>query len=154
MRLFKKILLALFIVFILIQFIRPARNISGQVSPADITKTVSVPDSVADVFKSSCNDCHSDNTRYPWYVNIQPIGWMMARHVNKGKENLNLNEFAAYSKRKQANKLKAIATSIRDGSMPLASYTILHNDAKLKQHQKDLIINWATHAKDSVEIKK
>jgi len=153
MRLFKNILLALFIVFILIQFIRPAPNTSGQVSPADISKAVIVPDSVADIFKSSCYDCHSNNTRYPWYVNMQPVGWMMARHVNTGKGNLNLNEFAAYSQRKQANKLKAIAASIRDGSMPLASYTILHKDAKLNQHQKDLIINWAIHAKDSVEIK-
>ncbi|MBA4167052.1 MAG: heme-binding domain-containing protein [Chitinophagaceae bacterium] len=154
MRLFKKILLALFVVFIGIQFIRPARNISGRVSPTDITKTVNVPDSVANIFKSSCYDCHSNNTRYPWYVNIQPLGWIMDRHVNTGKENLNLNEFTTYSKRKQANKLKAIANSIRDGSMPLASYTILHHDAKLRQYQKDLVIQWAMNAKDTIEMEK
>ena len=89
-----------------------------------------------DVFKNSCYDCHSNNTRYPWYVNIQPMGWVMARHIKKGKENLNFSEFGTYSKRKQANKLRAIATSIKDGSMPLSSYTIMHTDAKLCEEEE------------------
>ena len=136
MSLYKKILLALLIAFIAIQFIQPAHNTSGQVLPTDITKTVNVPDKVLDIFKNSCYDCHSNNTRYPWYVNIQPMGWMMARHIKNGKENLNFSEFGTYSKRKQANKLRAIAKSIKDGSMPLSSYTIMHTDAKLSKKIK------------------
>jgi len=93
MGLFKKILLVILIVFIAIQFIIPARNTSGQVLPTDITKTVNIPDKVLDVFKNSCYDCHSNNTRYPWYVNIQPMGWVMASHIKNGKENLNFSEF-------------------------------------------------------------
>lgn len=140
-------------IFIVIQFIRPSRNTSDLVLPTDITKAINIPGKVLYVFKSACYDCHSNNTRYPWYVNIQPIGWIMAKHVKTGKENLNFSEFANYSKRKQANKVRSIANSIKEGSMPLSSYTILHKDAKLSKMNKDLIANWVTQAKDSIENK-
>ena len=148
MKLYKKILLALLIVFIAIQFIQPAHNISGQVLPTDITKTVNVPDKVLAIFKNSCYDCHSNNTRYPWYVYIQPMGWMMARHIKNGKDNLDFSDFGSYSQRKQANKLRAIETSIKEGSMPLSSYNIMHTDARLSAEDKKLITDWASNAKD------
>ena len=153
MGIFKKILLLLLIVFIAIQFIRPARNTSGQVLPTDITKTVKVPDKVLDVLKNSCYDCHSNNTRYPWYVNIQPFGWVLAGHIKNGKENLNLSEFGTYSERKQANKLKSVKLRIKDGSMPLSSYTIMHVDARLSIEDKNLIMDWATKTRDSINAK-
>ena len=150
MKILKKILLGLFIVFIVIQFIRPAHNISGQVLPTDITKTINVPDKILDVFKNSCYDCHTNDTRYPWYVNIQPMGWIMADHIKTGKANLNFSEFGSYSKRKQANKLRSLAETINDGSMPISSYTIMHTDAKLSEENKKLITDWALQAKDSL----
>lgn len=153
MRLYKKIFLALGIVFIAIQFIQPARNKNGQVLPADITKTVKVPDNVLNTFKKACYDCHSDNTRYPWYMNMQPMGWVMAYHVKNGKRNLNFSEFGNYSERKQTNKLRAIATSINEGSMPISSYTLIHTDAKCSKENKKLIINWVTKTKDSLLAK-
>ncbi len=153
MRLYKKIFLALLIVFIAIQFIQPARNINGQVLPTDITKTVNVPDNVLITFQKACYDCHSDNTRYPWYMNLQPMGWIMAYHIKNGKGNLNFSEFGTYSKRKQANKLRAITTSIKEGSMPISSYTLMHADAKLSKENKELIIDWVTRTKDSLSAK-
>ena len=84
------------------------------------------------------------------YVNIQPLGWLMANHVKNGKENLNFSEFGTYSKRKQFNKLRAIATSIKDGSMPLESYMMMHNDARLSKENKEIIINWISKIKDSL----
>jgi len=78
------------------------------------------------------------------------MGWMMARHIKNGKYNLNFSEFGSYSKRKQANKLRAIETSIKEGSMPLSSYTIMHTDAKLSAEDKKLITDWVSAAKDSL----
>ena len=153
MKLYNKILLGILIAFTVIQFIQPGRNASGQVLPADITKTVNVPDSVLNIFKTSCYDCHSDNTRYPWYVRIQPMGWMMARHIRNGKENLNFSAFGTYSKRKQGNKLRAIETSMKESSMPLSSYTMMHTNARLSPETKKLIIEWASIAKDSLSKK-
>lgn len=153
MRLYKKILLTIVIVFIAIQFIKPAFNTSGQILSTDITKTVNIPNKVLDILKNSCYDCHSNNTRYPWYVNIQPLGWIMARHIKKGKQNLNFSQFGTYSKRKQADKLKSIAESLKDNTMPLSSYAIMHTDAKLSTTDKNLITDWASNAKDSLQKK-
>ncbi|MDQ6608817.1 MAG: heme-binding domain-containing protein [Bacteroidota bacterium] len=150
MRIFKKILLGLLLVFVVVQFIRPARNVSGQVLPTDIEKTVNVPDKVLAVCKNACYDCHSNTTRYPWYVSLQPMAWIMAGHIKNGKQNLNFSDFGSYSNRKQANKLRAIANSIKDGSMPLSSYTMMHSDAKLSKEDKALISDWAIKTRDSL----
>ena len=153
MKLFKKILWGLLIVFIIIQFIRPAHNTSAQILQTDITNTIVVPDNVLSVFKNSCYDCHSNDTRYPWYVNIQPIAWMMANDIKEGKQNLNFSEFGTYSIRKQANKLRAIAKSINDGSMPISAYTIMHTDAKLSEENKKMITEWVSKTRDSMNTK-
>ena len=146
-------MIAILVVFVIIQFVQPQHNKSDKVLPTDITNTINVPDKVLDVFKNSCYDCHSNNTRYPWYVYVQPMGWILANHIKDGKANLNFSEFGSYSKRKQANKLKSIAESIKDGSMPISSYTIMHTDAKLSEENKKLITDWTSKTKDSMEVK-
>ncbi len=152
MSILKKILLVLLLVFIAMQFIRPARNI-GQVGQADIANRLMVPGSVEGILKTSCYDCHSNNTRYPWYANIQPMGWVLANHIKDGKDDLNFNEFGTYTKRRQFSKLKAIGSSVKEGTMPLPSYTLLHQDAILSKEEKTLVTDWATKTRDSLEAK-
>lgn len=150
----KKIGLTVLIVLIGIQFIQPARNENGQALPTDISKTVFIPDNVKSLLQTTCNDCHSNNTNYPWYANIQPMGWLLANHIKGGKAELNFNEFGTYSQRRQQSKLKSIASQVKDDEMPLASYAFLHKNAKLTKEQKALIIDWALNAKDSLEQNK
>ncbi|MFA5820031.1 MAG: heme-binding domain-containing protein [Bacteroidales bacterium] len=149
----KKIILAIAIVFIAIQFIQPAHNKSGQVLATDISKTVSISDSVQALLKNTCYDCHSNNTNYPWYLNIQPMDWLMAKHIIKGKEALNFSEFGSYSPRRQLSKLNGIANSIKDDIMPLSSYKLMHKNAQLSTNEKALFINWAQQSKDSLSAK-
>jgi hypothetical protein len=118
---------------------------------ADITKQYAVPGNVLSVLKAACFDCHGNNTNYPWYSNTQPGGWWMASHVRKGKEELNFSEFGNYSTRRQKSKLKAIANSVRDGEMPLSSYTLLHPKAKLSEKDRSILIEWAEKAQDNLE---
>ena len=146
----KKILLVLMLVFIAMQFIRPAPNSSNTVQQADMVTHFNVPANVAGVLKTSCYDCHSNNTSYPWYSNIQPVGWLLAKHVKDGKEELNFDEFTTYSKRRQFSKLKSIQNSIKDGSMPLTSYTLIHKDAKLSDENKALLLRWTSKTIDSL----
>ncbi|RYY68281.1 MAG: hypothetical protein EOO13_12760 [Chitinophagaceae bacterium] len=146
----KKILFAILIVFIGIQFIRPARNSSSAVETADMVTRFNAPANIAAPLKTSCYDCHSNNTRYPWYANVQPVGWLLANHVKDGKKELNFNEFTTYSKRRQLSKLKSVQNSIKDGSMPLSTYTMLHNDAKLSEESKASILEWTTKVIDSL----
>ena len=71
----KKILIAIAAVLVVIQFIRPEKNISDLNGPNEIGKHYTVPDNVQAILKQSCYDCHSNNTRYPWYANVEPVGW-------------------------------------------------------------------------------
>ena len=149
----KKILLTLMVLFVAIQFIQPARNKNGQVLPTDISKSYSLPQNVWAVLKTACYDCHSNNTNYPWYVNIQPVGWIMARHIKQGKEELNFSEFGSYSPRRQASKLKSVENSIKDDDMPLSSYTLIHKNARLSQAEKALVVDWARKTRESLASK-
>jgi hypothetical protein len=152
MRRTKKTLLAILTVVILIQFIRPARNSnrSDVVNHTDFITRFDVPSNIAAILKTSCYDCHSNDTRYPWYADIEPFGWLLAKHIRDGKKDLNFSEFTLYSKRRQLSKLKSIRNSIKDGSMPLSSYTLLHTDAKLSDDQKSLLQIWTTKTIDSL----
>ncbi|TCK83659.1 heme-binding domain-containing protein [Albibacterium bauzanense] len=150
----QKGLLFLLGVLVLIQFIQPARNTSGQAYPADISRIYPMQEKVQGILKISCYDCHSNNTDYPWYANIQPGGWWLASHIKNGKEELNFNEFGNYSSRRRQSKLKAIAGSIKDGTMPLASYTLIHNGAKLNSADKQLLLNWVQRMTDSLSHNK
>ena len=149
----KKILVSILIVLVVIQFIQPAHNKSDLLLPTDISKIYNVPDSVQRVLKSACFDCHSNNTNYPWYANIQPVAWFMARHVENGKADLNFSEFGTYTIRKQKSKLQSIANTIHDDEMPLSSYRLMHKKANLTQNEKALLISWATKTKDSLSTK-
>ncbi len=144
MKIFKRILLFLLIVFIAIQFFRPAKNRSEGIGPNDITTKYPVPDSVQQILKVACYDCHSNNTRYPWYAEIQPVAWWLANHIKDGKRGLNFSEYASYPIRKQYNRLDDISKLVKNGQMPLSSYTFIHKDAVLNEDQKALIDRWTS----------
>lgn len=150
----KKIVLLVFAAFIFIQFVQPARNKNGQVMPADITKTFTVPPNVKAILEVACYDCHSNNTRYPWYSYIQPAGWWLAGHIRNGKQELNFSEFGAYSNRRQLSKLRSIGRSIKEETMPLASYALLHSKARLTAEEKRLLTSWVGKMEDSLMVNK
>jgi uncharacterized membrane protein len=150
MKIFKIILLILLIVFVGIQFIPTKRNQSDSVPKNDFMLVNKVPKNINNLIQTSCYDCHSNNTVYPWYSNIQPGSWFMENHIVEGKKELNFNEFGNYSIRKQKSKLKAIAGQIKSDDMPLTSYTLLHRNAILTKENKALLIHWLTKTKDSL----
>ena len=139
----KKIFLVILALLVIIQFIRPAKNVSTSISANDISKHFTVPEDVNQILKKACNDCHSNNTIYPWYTNIQPVGWWMANHVKGGKSHLDFSEFAGYTPKKQHHKLEEVIEMVKENEMPLNSYTWVHKDAVLTTSEKTLIVNWA-----------
>jgi hypothetical protein len=150
MRPIKKIILTFCIVFIAIQFIQPAHNKSGELLPVDFTKVYPIPNNVQTILQNACYDCHSNNTNYPWYSNIQPMAWMMKRHIDNGKEKLNFSEFGSYSSRRQISKLKGIANQIKDDEMPISSYKAMHKKANLTKEEKSLVMDWMNKTADSL----
>ena len=149
----KRILIFLLVSLVVIQFIRPAKNTSYRKSVADITTRYLIPDSVDKIFKVACYDCHSNNTRYPWYAKIQPVYFWLDSHVDDGKQSLNFSEFTSYRIYRQYGKFKQIGEEVKDGEMPLSSYTFIHTDAKLSEGQKQLIYAWTNAMRDSIKLK-
>jgi hypothetical protein len=138
----KKIIISLVAIFIIIQFFKPQKNISAQAQPSAIEQHYGVPENVRSILKPACYDCHSNNTEYPWYNNIQPVAWWLASHIKDGKKHLNFDEFDLYSPDKKKKKLSHIKETIEKGDMPLSSYTLIHTDARLSEEQKNIILNW------------
>ena len=147
----KKILLALGIILIVIQFIKPEKNISTGVQSNTISTKYNVPNTVNQVLTVACKDCHSNNTVYPWYSNIQPVAWWLNDHVKEGKRKFNLDEFTTYSLKRQDHKLEELIESQEDHWMPLKSYTWLHRDAALTAAQRTVLVNWANITRKQIQ---
>jgi hypothetical protein len=145
----KKILIALLAILVIIQFIRPAKNNAGD-TPYAIATKYEVPEDVASLMKVACNDCHTNNTRYPWYANIQPTAWWLASHVKEGKEHLNFSEFTNRRIAWQYHKFEETIEMVKEKEMPLPSYTWmgLHAEAKLSDEQRASITLWAQKQMD------
>ncbi|UGS19850.1 heme-binding domain-containing protein [Flavobacterium cyclinae] len=144
MKISKIILLILLIVFVGIQFIPTKRNLSEIVPNTDFMIVNNVPNSIKNTLQTSCYDCHSNNTYYPWYNKVQPVAWILESHIEEGKAELNFSDWNTYSNRRKKSKLKSIVSQIEDDKMPLISYTLIHKDAVLTQKQKTEIIDWIT----------
>jgi len=128
---------------IVIQFIRPDKNLSDEPAPAAITNHYKVPSAVQSILKTACYDCHSNNTVYPWYFKTQPFAWFMAGHIRKGKKHLNFDEFYNYPLKRQDHKLHELIEMLQKDKMPLKSYRLIHTDARLTEGQKQKVIDWA-----------
>jgi hypothetical protein len=150
----KKVLVGLLVIFIAIQLIRPERNNGQADTSQDIAHYAQVPDNVMHVLKTSCYDCHSNHTDYPWYTNINPVGLWMNHHVEEGKGELNFSEFATYNKKRIDHKLEEIAEEVEEGHMPLPSYLLIHTDAKLSKEQMKLIVDWAKSERQRLALVK
>jgi len=128
-------------VLILIQFIQPKKNVSKDYT-YDITTELQVPKEVQEIIKTSCADCHSNYTVYPWYNNIAPVSWFLAYHVNDGKEHLNFSEWTIYNTRQKNHIIKEMKEEIKEREMPLTSYTLIHKNTALTKPQSKLFLNW------------
>jgi hypothetical protein len=146
----RKILFALLIIFLAIQFIRPARNNGMAESATDITHFVHTPDTVLHILKTSCYDCHSNCTEYPWYVNINPVGLWLRSHINDGKRAINFSDLSVFTKKKLDHRFGDIADEVEKGDMPLSTYTFIHRYASLDSGQIKLIKDWTITARKQI----
>lgn len=135
------------IVFVGIQFVPTKRNQTDDIPDTDFMVVNNVPLKINKIFQTSCYDCHSNNTSYPWYNKVQPVAWLLKNHIEEGKSELNFSEWDNYSDRRKRSKLKSIISQIEDDKMPLSSYTLIHRNAILSSEQKKEIINCITKIK-------
>jgi Haem-binding domain len=148
----KKIFLGFGIFLILIQFLRPEKNLSD-VQIHNISTKYELTNEIDHIFKVACNDCHSNKTEYPWYYNIQPVAFMMANHVTDGKRHLNFSTFTEKPIAFQNHSFEDIIETVEKKEMPDGSYTLfgLHKEANLTDAQRSLIVDWANTQMDSLK---
>ena len=128
--------------FIILQFFQPEKNLGERDVPEDLFNTVSVDKDVRDILETSCYDCHSNFTNYPWYSNISPVSIFLNKHIVNGKKELNFSEWGNYSDRDKISRLVDIYEAIESGEMPLQSYLIIHKDAELNDEDVDKVLTW------------
>lgn len=141
-KLFKRLLIILGLVLIVMQFFGPAKT-----NPAvDATKTIqaatAVPPAVTAIMTRACYDCHSHQTQWPWYSHVAPVSWFVIGHVNDGRRHLNFSEWATYEPKRLKRKLEEIKEEVEDGAMPLKSYLPLHPSAKLSVEDIQTLSAW------------
>ncbi len=149
----KKILLVLLAGLIVIQFIHPKKNKAEGPQPNFIGNSFAIPDDVKTILAKACNDCHSNNSKYPWYANLQPVHWWLNGHIKDGKKNLNLDEYIHKSLRTQFHKMEEVIEMVKEGKMPIKEYKWTHGDARLTDEEKSKIIGWANAVMDTMKAK-
>jgi len=143
MKILKKILFLILIVFVIAQFFGPDKN-NGDLASLDTFVSETKPsDEVMVVLKQGCFDCHSNYTRYPWYNKITPVNYWLDGHVKNGKEELNFSKWNEYSIKRKDHKMEEVIEMVEKKEMPLPSYTWTHKDAILTETQINAIIDWA-----------
>jgi len=141
---FKKILVAIIVIVVGIQFIPVDRD-----NPP-VSQDINPPENISTILRNSCYDCHSNETRWPWYSYVAPVSFLVVNDVKEGRRHLNFSEWDRYDDEKQGKILKEILEEVEKGDMPLPKYLITHPDAEMNSEKIKVLKDWIT-SKDETE---
>jgi len=148
----KTIWIILVAIVVIMQLIPSGRPEVIKENPKGLFANNNVPDSVVYLLRTTCYDCHSNETIYPWYSYVAPVSWLVARDTRLGREELNFSNWESNDKMKKAKLLDDIVEEVSDGGMPMAIYPLMHPEAKLKKSDRQMIVDWAdSHAESLFE---
>ena len=131
------------VVFALLQFTNPARTNPPAPPGGDIAATNPPPPEITALLHAACYDCHSYETKWPWYSHVAPVSWLVASDVNDGRERLNFSDWPRALPERAAKRLDRISEEIGYKDMPPAKYTVMHSAARLTENQRQQLIHWA-----------
>lgn len=134
--------LILVIGFVAIQFFRPNFTNPPVNAAETLQASTQVPDNVQAILNRSCSDCHTNETKYPWYSKIQPSATLLANHITEGRQHLNLSVFNTYDTARKRRKFDQICEQVESGEMPMWSYTLIHRDGILSDEDKKTLCDW------------
>jgi cytochrome c551/c552 len=150
LRVLKWFVIAVAVIFVGIQFIRPARTNPVIDQPQTMEAHVQMSPEVSAILARSCNDCHSNKTVWPWYTNVAPVSWWLSNHVNEGRHELNMSEWGRLPRDRQERKLRQMCDEVTDGMMPLSSYLPMHPAARLSEQDKKTLCDWTDAERDRI----
>ncbi|MCA0427310.1 MAG: heme-binding domain-containing protein [Bacteroidetes bacterium] len=137
---------SLALILLVISFFDDTDNRGEWYGPNDFTHRITADAPVKAILEKACFDCHSNKTNYRWYNDIPPVSLLLNNHVNEGKKELNFSEFATYTAKRAKHKLEEIGEQIENGEMPMKPYLLTHEEAKLSDEEKALLITWSKNA--------
>ncbi len=137
----KKILIVVAVIVIGIQFIPVDRT-----NPP-VTQEIDAPQNVMTILKTSCYDCHSNQSSWPWYSYVAPVSFLVASDVHNGRKRVNFSEWDKYDEKKREKKMDAMLEDVEEGKMPLPKYLITHPDAELNSEKINIIRDWVNSNK-------
>lgn len=132
------------------QVVRPSRTNPPVDPQKEITAHMQVDPAVMATLSRACNDCHSNRTEWPWYSNVAPVSWLVAHDVNDGREELNFSEWGASKEKEPGKLLGKICSEVTDGEMPMATYTLIHPQAKLTREEVQNVCRWTNSIASNV----
>ena len=125
------------VIFILLQVVPVART-----NPP-VTGTIEAPEEVVAILHRSCFDCHSNETKWPWYSYVAPMSWLVVSDVNDGRKHMNFSVWDTYSEKRKNHKIKECGEEVEEGEMPLWFYLPLHPEANLSPEDIETIVSWS-----------
>jgi len=131
-----------------LQLTNPPRTNPPVVAGHDLLAANPPPPEVAALLKSACYNCHSFETKWPWYSKIAPVSWWIARHVDEARDAMNFSEWPHDSPAKIRKRWRHIAETVEGREMPLPSYTWMHPEARLTDAERARLVQWAKQAGD------
>lgn len=131
------------IIFVLMQFIQPNRTNPEIDQSITLQTELNVSAEIQSLLDRGCKDCHSNQTRWPFYSYVAPASWLVSYDVMEGRKHFNMSEWGKYKLSKKASKLSGIYQEVNDRSMPLPKYIPLHSEAKLSDAERDMLASWA-----------
>lgn len=140
----KLLLILLVCAFVIAQFKRPAKTNPAFDHSTSLEANAQLDPKVAAILDRSCNDCHSNKTRWPWYASVAPVSWFVIDHVDEGRDHMNFSEWGSYGSGERKALLGQFCDLVTEGWMPLSSYTPLHPGSKLTAEDKKAVCEWAT----------
>ena len=116
-----------------------------------VSEHVAAPDSVMNVLRQSCFDCHSNETQWPWYAYVAPVSWFVTGHVDHARQHLNFSTWDVYDAEERREKFEEIWERVEKAEMPLPSYLRLHRDARLSERDIAVINAWTSSTLEAMD---
>jgi len=142
--------LIIFFLFVIIQFVPAGKPDTIPENENDLIYNNHIPESIVNILKTSCYDCHSNETSFPWYSHVAPVSWLVNRDVIKGREELNFSEWESQSKMDKAKNIDKIINEVKGGKMPMRIYILMHSEAKLNEDARQQFVDWADNYAESL----
>ncbi|MBL7980999.1 MAG: heme-binding domain-containing protein [Flavobacteriales bacterium] len=136
---FKRILLALLVLFLLAQFLRPDRSVPAFNDSTDLLAMTNAPDDIRAMLTGACYDCHSYQSTYPWYAAITPVNYWLQDHINEARHEMNFSRWDTYATSKHA---PDCSEEVLEGEMPPGNYRFMHAHAQLTPEQQKRLAGW------------